>query len=214
MQPAQKTLTIDFDPQHFSVGKVGFKRFPLQGQLQAVVEAAVDLAPQLKGRIASIVSVDVGSYPYAVENLADPAKYHPETSETADHSLPICAAMALLDGTVAVKQFDGGRWKAPDVLALAAKIKVNVSPSLVAKVPKGNAASMDVHLADGTTLSQVVEVPEGDPAKPMTRASLEASSATAPCPCSARRTRNRIIALVRGLDDLADVRVFTRALRS
>jgi 2-methylcitrate dehydratase len=214
VQPAQKTLTIDFDPQHFSVDKVGFKRFPLQGQLQAVVEAAVDLAPQLKGRIASIVSVDVGSYPYAVENLADPAKYHPETSETADHSLPICAAMALLDGTVAVKQFDSGRWKAPDVLALAAKIKVNVSPSLVAKVPKGNAASMDIHLADGTTLSQVVEVPEGDPAKPMTRASLEAKFRDGAVPVLGAAHADRIIALVRGLDDLADVRVFTRALRS
>jgi 2-methylcitrate dehydratase len=214
VQPAQKTLVIDFDPQHFSIGKVGFKRFPLQGQLQAVVEAAVDLAPQLKGRLASIRSIDVGSYQYAVDNLADPPKYHPETSETADHSLPICAAMALLDGTVTVKQFDDGRWKAPDVLALASKITVSVNAALIAKVPKGNAASMDVHLDDGTTLSQVVEVPEGDPAKPMSRASLEGKFRDSAAPVLGAAHADRIVASVRALDTLADVRSFTRALRA
>jgi len=213
VQPAQKSLTIDFDRQHFSVGKVGFKRFPLQGQLQAVVEAAVDLAPQLKGRLASIRSIEVGSYQYAKDNLADPAKYRPETSETADHSLPICAAMALLDGTVTVKQFGSGRWRAPDVLALADKIVVNVSPALIARVPKGNAASMDVRLDDGTTVSQVVEIPEGDPAKPLSRASLEGKFRDNAVPVLGAARAARIIDLVRRLDDLPDVRTLTRALR-
>jgi 2-methylcitrate dehydratase len=214
VQPAQKSLTIDFDRQHFSVAKVGFKRFPLQGQLQAVVEAAIDLAPQLKGRLASIRSIEVGSYHYAKDNLADPAKYRPETSETADHSLPICAAMALLDGTVTVKQFGTGRWKEPAVLALADKIVVNVSPALIARVPKGNAASMNVHLDDGTTLSQVVDIPEGDPAKPMSRASLEGKFRDNAVPVLGAARASRIIDLVRRLEDLPDVRTFTRALRS
>jgi 2-methylcitrate dehydratase len=212
--PVQKDLTIDFDPAHFSIAKCGFKRFPLQGQLQSVVEAAVDLAPQLKGKLDRIRSVNVGSYPYAVTNLADPAKYHPGTSETADHSLPICAAMALLDGTVTVKQFATGRWQAPDVLALASKITVSVNDALIAKIPKGNASSMDVRLDDGTTLSQVIEVPEGDPAKPMSPASLESKFRQAADPVLGAARAAHVVELVRGLDGLADVRTFTRALRA
>jgi 2-methylcitrate dehydratase len=53
----------------------------------------------------------VETYPGIIERVADPAKYQPQTKGTADHSLPVCLAMALLDGDVTVSQFENDRWR-------------------------------------------------------------------------------------------------------
>jgi 2-methylcitrate dehydratase PrpD len=73
---------------------------------------------------------------------------------------------------------------------------------------------MDVRLDDGTTLSQTVEVPEGDPAKPMSPASLEGKFRQAADPVLGAARAAHVVELVRGLDGLADVRALTRALRA
>ena len=52
----------------------------------------------------------IGKYPEA---------WAPKTRETADHSLPYCTAVALLDGDVTLAQFDPERFTEPDVLEAA-----------------------------------------------------------------------------------------------
>jgi 2-methylcitrate dehydratase len=58
------------------------------------------------GRAQDIRVITVESYPGIIERVADPAKFKPQTKGTADHSLPVCLAMALLDGDVTVAQFE------------------------------------------------------------------------------------------------------------
>jgi 2-methylcitrate dehydratase len=81
--------------------------------------------------------------------------------------------MALLDGDVSVQQFHDDRWKAPEVLALAAKVIVRVGESLVSKMPKGHGASVEVRLTNGQVLKESVEIPDGDAARPLAPPALE-----------------------------------------
>src|SRR5205085_10984800 len=117
--------------------------------------------------------ITVESYPGIIERVADPAKFKPQTKGTADHSLPVCLAMALLDGDVTVAQFEKDRWRSQDVTALVEKTSVKPGEALIAKRPKGRGANVEIMFADGQSFRETVEVPEGDAERPLSRASLE-----------------------------------------
>jgi len=192
---------------------VAFKRFPVQIELQAVAEVGVLLSTKIKGRVQDIRAITVESYPGIIERVADPAKYRPQTKGTADHSLPVCLAMALLDGDVTVAQFDKDRWRAKDVIALVEKTSVKPGEALIAKLPKGRGTNIEIVFADGQSLRETVEVPEGDADRPLSRSSLERKFMNFAVPVVGKAAAARVVSLVDGLEELKDVRELTRALR-
>jgi 2-methylcitrate dehydratase len=185
---------------------VAFKRFPVQIELQALAEAGALLSAKIKGRAQDIRAITVETYPGIIERLADPAKFRPQTKGTADHSLPVCLAMALLDGDVTVAQFETDRWRAQDVMALVEKTSVKPGASLMAKLPKGRGASIEIVFADGQSLCETVEVPEGDAVRPLSRSSLERKFMNFAVPVVGKAGAERVVSL-------EDVRDLTRALR-
>ena len=215
--PKTAESRIDLDAAHFLLGRVGLKRFPLQGELQAVAEAGVNLHATLAERGASAASIEeirVEAYPATLgRGVAEAEKYHPANRETADHSLPVCLAMAVLDGDVSVRQFGAGRWHAADVIALAQRVRVGVGQSLLAQMPQGRGTVIEVRMADGQVLRESVLVPEGDAARPMSRQALERKFRQFAEPVLGATEAGRLIDAVDHLEDIADVRRFTRALR-
>ena len=205
---------MDLGPGQYRLPRVAFKRFPIQIELAAVAEAGSNLAPELKGRTAEISQIIVETYPGIIERVADPAKFRPETKGTADHSLPVCLALALLDGDVTVAQFEHDRWRDRDVMALVEKTVVKPSAALMAKMPKGRGASVEVVLADGRSLRQTVAVPEGDAQRPLSRASLERKFMTFAVPVLGAEGARTLVSLVDRLEDLPDLRPLARALRA
>ncbi len=214
VQPKQAGVSIDLDPRRHALTKVGLKRFPLQGELQSVAEAGVNLHPQLRGQAATIREIIVEAYPGTLgRGVAEPEKYRPSSRETADHSLPVCLAMALLDGDVTVGQFNAERWKASEVLALAQQVKVVVGQSLMARMPEGRGTVVEIRLGNGQVLKETVLVPEGDAAKPMSRQTLEHKFRQFAAPVLGEAGAGRVIGQVDHLEDVADIRVFTEMLR-
>jgi 2-methylcitrate dehydratase len=215
IQPKQTNASVDLDPRRYLLTKVGLKRFPLQGELQAPAEAGVNLHPKVKGQIGIIREIIVETYPGTIKRgVAEPEKYRPETRETADHSMPICLAMALLDGDVSVKQFHDDRWKASEVLALANKVIVRVGESLVAKMPKGHGANVEVRLNNGQVLRESIEIPDGDAERPLSRPALEHKFRQFADPVLGAAGSSNVIAYVDHLEEIKDMRVFTEALRA
>jgi 2-methylcitrate dehydratase len=119
----------------------------------------------------------------------------------------------LIDGDVTPAQFHDERWRARDVLALAAKIKVETADALVAKRPKGRGATMEIRFDDGPALSEIIEVPEGDAERPLSRQALEHKFMLFAAPALGDAKARRIVSLVDDLDQVADVRTLTAALR-
>jgi 2-methylcitrate dehydratase len=212
MKPVKEGFAVDLEVARYRLPRVAFKRFPIQIELQAVAEAGVLLSAKIRGRTQDIRSITVETYPGIIERVADPAKFRPQTKGTADHSLPVCLAMALLDGDVTVDQFEKDRWRARDVMELVGKTSVRPGASLIAKIPKGRGASIVIAFADGQSLHETVEVPEGDAERPLSRSSLDRKFMNFAIPVVGKSGAERIMSLVNGLEELKDVRELTRAL--
>jgi 2-methylcitrate dehydratase len=213
MKPTKEGFAVDLELAQYRLPRVAFKRFPVQIELQAVAEAGASLSAKIKGRAQDIRAITVETYPGIIERVADPAKFRPQTKGTADHSLPVCLAMALLDGDVTVAQFEKDRWRAQDVLALVGKTSVKPGESLIAKLPKGRGANIEIVFTDGQTLHETVEVPEGDAERPLSRPSLERKFMSFAVSVVSKAGAERVMSLVSDLEELKDVRELTRALR-
>jgi len=114
---------------------------------------------------------------------------------------------------VTVSQFEKDRWRGRDVMALVEKTSVKPGESLIAKLPKGRGASVEIVFADGQSWHETVEVPEGDAERPLSRSSLERKFMNFAVPVVSKAGAERVMSLVDDLEELNDVRELTRALR-
>lgn len=163
---------MDLRPGTSSATRVSMKRFPVQYTLQSPIEAALRLRDMLDGKIDGIESITLELHADACRRTADPAKFEPRNRETADHSLPCCAAMALADGDLTSGQFDSGRWRDADVTALMAITTCLPSAELEERYPHGRPARMSVETKDGARHTILVEAPLGDASRPMNDSQL------------------------------------------
>ena len=125
------------------------------------------------GDARRIKSLDIYSFDAAVDIIGkDPEKWRPKTRETADHSLPYCTAVALLDGDVTLDSFSPQRLVDPVTLDLTAKIRVLRDAALTKRYPKGIPNRLVATLEDGRQFTTENEFPRGHDQNPMTDAEV------------------------------------------
>src|SRR5262249_1451398 len=98
----------------------------------------------------------------------DPHKYRPTSKETADHSLPYCMAVGLVDGMVTPLQFREERVRDQSLIPIMDKIKVVANEEFEALFPKFQPSREKSTTKDGKQQSTRVDVPKGDPRDAMT----------------------------------------------
>jgi 2-methylcitrate dehydratase len=104
----------------------------------------------------------------AADILGDPHKYRPDSKETADHSLPYCMAVGLVDGMVTPLQFKEERVRDQSLIPIMDKVKVVPNEEFEALFPKFQPSRVTITTNDGKQYSTRVDVPKGDPRDPMT----------------------------------------------
>ena len=83
-----------------------------------------------------IASIDIETYWMAFSEIgSEPAKWTPETRETADHSLPFLLASTLLDGRLTLDSFSDARLHDPRLRQLMQRIRIAHDPQLTARFP-------------------------------------------------------------------------------
>ena len=137
------------------------------------------------------------------KRTADPAKFSPANRETADHSMPCCVAMALLDGKLETAQFHEDRWKDADVRALMQKIRVEPSAELEQRWPDGRPARLIVKLKDGSSKSVLIEAPLGDASRPMTGDDLERKFMALAVPVLGTAQSRQVVQHIAALEQMA-----------
>ncbi len=152
--------------------KTSIKFVPAEYHSQSAIWAAFNLRAKI-GDPGRIVGLRIETFKTAVEIIGqDPEKWSPRTRETADHSLPYCTAVALLDGEVSARQFTAERLADPRLRSLVARSVVVEDPALTAGYPAGIPNRVTVTLDDGSTLTEEVAFPPGHDKNPLDDAGL------------------------------------------
>ena len=111
------------DGQPYAIERSTLKFFPAEGHAQVPIELALGLREQVA--VDDIEQLNVESYWMTYSEIgSEPAKWDPQTRETADHSLPYLLAAALTDGTITPSTFNQARILDPALRPLMARITV------------------------------------------------------------------------------------------
>ena len=114
------------------------KFWPAEYHSQSAIDAALQLRPEIGDVRATSQSIDIHTFDAAVDIIGkDPEKWRPKTRETADHSLPYCTAVALVDGDVTLDELStSALWPTRTLLALGHKIKIHRDAAVQARYPR------------------------------------------------------------------------------
>jgi 2-methylcitrate dehydratase len=140
-----------FDGHTFAVQQAAIKSFPIRFNCQVPVFAAQKLRTMLD--VNEIESLRIEAVRQAFERWLDVAEvWHPQTRETADHSLPCTVAMALLDGTITPDTMHHERFRDEDVLALVRKCTIELPDEFAAIAPAVRSCRLTAKLRNGETV--------------------------------------------------------------
>ena len=152
----------------FKINECSIKQFPLGQYSQTVAQAALEVR-KLYGQPEEIAQVNISTLQTAVNIMAgDPEKWTPKNRETADHSMPYTAAVALMFGTVESRHFDDEFLKDPDLLELVSKVTVSVSNEANARAPEAMLCDFEVVTKSGEEHSVQVAYHKGHYRNPLT----------------------------------------------
>ncbi len=159
--------------QPFRIMDCLIKRYPLGQYSQSVVQAALEARALVKD-INEIESIDVRTLHTAIEMMAgDIDKWRPANRETADHSMPYTAGVALKYGCIDVKYFDDPYLHDPALLELVGRIKCGESEEANQREPEAMLCDLTVTLRNGKREDIRVEYHRGHPRNPMPDVEIE-----------------------------------------
>lgn len=154
--------------------RTSIKFVPAEYHSQSAIAAAFELRPKIDDP-RQIKSITISTFKTAVEIIAkDPEKWRPQTRETADHSLPYCTVVALLDGEVTARQFSPKALANAFTLDLVARTNVVEDPALTAQYPKGIPNRITITMDDGSVLEAANTYPPGHDQNPLSDEQLQA----------------------------------------
>lgn len=157
----------------YMLPKTYIKFWPVEYHAQSAVEAILALRPEI-GDWKKVQAIDIHTFDAAVDIIGkDPEKYRPKTRETADHSMPYCVAVALIEGDVGLQSFDDAHLANEPLIELTNKVKLHRDAQCNAGYPKGIPNRLTVTLADGRKLVKEIAYPRGHSGNPMTDAEVE-----------------------------------------
>lgn len=148
------------------------KFFPVAYNTQVGVWAALELRKQVDFTQIEKVTLRT-SWFLRHESGSEPAKWDPQTRETADHSLPYIFARALKDGTVSIDSFDLDKIRDPGILALMNRVSVEEDKAITAEWPGVIQAKVDAVDRSGKTYHVHIKNPRGHELNPLTAEEIE-----------------------------------------
>ncbi|MCC6951646.1 MAG: MmgE/PrpD family protein, partial [Phycisphaerales bacterium] len=153
---------------HYRINDCGMKSFPIEALSHAPLTAMMKCVKENNIRPADVAEIKVEVIARAADILGDPHKYRPDSKETADHSLPYCMAVGLVDGMVTPLQFKEERVLDKSLIPVMDMVKVVANDEFEALFPKFQPSRVTITTKDGRSFAKRVDVPKGDPRDPMT----------------------------------------------
>ncbi|MBI3873329.1 MAG: MmgE/PrpD family protein [candidate division Zixibacteria bacterium] len=198
--------------ESWRIGRCAFKPFPTEALTHSPITAALDLVKTHDIKPDQVARVRVRTIARARDILADPTKYHPDSKETADHSLPYVIAAAIADRMITPLQFTPARIADPTLRALLPKIEVVADADFERQFPAKKCSAVLITTADDRSHERQVDFPRGYPQNPMTNADLEEKFRALTGEVMDKAAQDRAIAAVGNLDSAPDLGEFLGAM--
>jgi 2-methylcitrate dehydratase PrpD len=179
-----------------------YKPYPCGVVLFPVIDACLELRARHAPAPEAIDRVVVRGHPLMRERTDRP---NVETGRDAKVSLQHSVAAAFLFGAAGLAQYEDNCVADPSVRALRARVVFEEDPAMPVE-----SATVTLHLADGTELSQHIRHGRGTPGRPMSDAELDTKVRELAAYGARSVDAAGLIAAVRGIEDEADP---TRLLR-
>ena len=147
-------------------------------------------------------------------NMPNALIHHRPVDELqAKFSMEFCMAILLLDGKAGLAEFTDETVTRPDVKAMIERIDFGIHPEAEAAGYDKMTTIIDIHLKDGATISGRADFGKGSPANPMSFD--EVADKFRSCAEFAHWPKAKaesVVAMVRDLEQLTDIRELTRQL--
>lgn len=192
------------DGRDFMIERANLKFFPAEFHSQAPLWMALKLREHI--RLEDIEQLNVRTYQMAYSEIgSEPAKWDPQTRETADHSLPYLLATALRDGAITSASFDLDRVLDPSLRPLLRRISVAESDELTRQFPAALPSEIEVVTKSGERIVERSDYPKGHARNPMTDADVEAKFRSFAEPVLGAERCRQALAVLWHLDEENDV---------
>jgi 2-methylcitrate dehydratase len=161
------------DGEPYGIMRASTKRFSLGQYSQTVAQAAVEARKFFKDP-GEIQEVNIRVSNTALRIMADsPDKWRPQTHETADHSMPYAAGVALMYGTVEDRYYEDPYLHDQRLLDLVSRVKCIQSEEADRHEKEFNLCDLEIILKSGQRNSVRVDYHRGHYKNPMTNAEME-----------------------------------------
>jgi 2-methylcitrate dehydratase PrpD len=148
---------------------VGFKAYCACGGMHAGIDALLALKRRHDLRPDDVAEIVMGTTKQSTGHMN--AEVTDITS--AQFSVPFGLALTLMRGTNGFGDYTDETVRDPELLAVAAKIRMEVDPEVESEFPGRRSARVTVRLRNGITYSEKVDHCKGVPKNPFTRAEFE-----------------------------------------
>lgn len=156
----------------FRITATSFKAYPSVIHTQGPIGLVLELREKVAA--AQIDSVHVATYGEAVQRTASEAeKWHPETRETADHSMPYLVAAAWQDGEVTPATFAQSRIADRALGPLIKKLTIVEEPEFTRRYPAESCSRIEAKTTDGRRVAAQTNYPKGHCQNPLSDREVE-----------------------------------------
>jgi len=159
----------------FRINETWIKPYPSNYSIHTSIEATINLVKKHRLVADEVREVNVRTF-FRPTMLAMPQHYKPTTIEQAEFSVPFCLALAIRDGKVIPAQVTHDSIRDTKILALAAKIKVNLDPEMdkIKRTSTLRPAAVEIVTKDGKKYEERLDCPKGNyPQRPFPQDELE-----------------------------------------
>ncbi|MGD2141402.1 MAG: MmgE/PrpD family protein [Burkholderiales bacterium] len=202
----------DYNPQYlieqlgerFEMPLVAYKRYPVGGPAQPVVQAMLDLATRVDRHHIEAISIEM---PGAVDAFAN--------AEMPALNLPYLCSVILIDGGLSFEMADSIERKNQDaeIQELMQRVRVIHDPEQEAE-PRKESARVTVRLKNGVEDTVFVEHVRGYPPNPMSHQDVEDKALDLMVPVLGEGRTRSLIDSVWHIDRLQNAGLLVEAMRS
>lgn len=202
----------------FVFTQLSYKPYPCCRFNHTAIDAALGMRTQQKFRATRIRRIRVGVNKQAFEAVCTPEDVRkvPRSIVHAQFSMPFTVAAALVDGSVELRHFTDDAIRREDIRALAQRIEIYVDDDIEREWGRNISPSdMAIEMDDGTVHRLRINVPLGNPERPMGTRDFDAKAIDCFRASAIPLRKNapaKLRNLINELETLKDVRVLGQLL--